>query len=422
MNISTDRALKLFLLLCLFLPQFPPVFQRTEFHIHIFALICACLSLILFKLKLNHLEKTLLFSYFVVFQFLLFLSYALGVEGLNGFSDIPSYTRPTMLLIITLGFATLIKNMVVTYDSILSIAKLLICIVFIYSLCEVFLFDVFSGLMHLTYRLEDKININGIAVSFFTLPYYASYILLVFLPILLSNYKLNKSYTSLCYIFIAFISITLTQSKMGIFLSFGVLFLYWFLSVSLYKKLLVLIIFSIFFGLLIIYLVDFVTYLIDNYGGNFAKTLHLILTNPEYAYNLTERLDDITETFTLITSNNYFVGVGLGKSITIEIWIAIILYRYGFIGLIFFIIYFLIIGCWAAKKSTQDYIYHEKYRELLKMVAIWALIIFLTQLSDLMIEKSKAAIVSCFMFALAAKVLAYQERKSDKIVSSRSSQ
>ena len=195
---------------------------------------------------------------------------------------------------------------------------------------------------------------------------------------------------------------------MGVFLAIGIFFLYWFISSGYKVKVIIVMIFTLFMLMLVIYLKDFAAFLNKEFGGNFAKTLHVILSNTEQAHNLLERLKDISETYHAILNNNISVGVGLGKGQTIEIWVAMIMYRYGFIGLIFFILYFLFVGCLALFKLSESDDF--RHRELLKAVAIWALTIFISQTSGLMLEMSKGAIISCLMFALTARVLSYREQ------------
>ncbi|TCI05431.1 hypothetical protein EZV61_05630 [Corallincola luteus] len=338
-------------------------------------------------------------------QFFLVSSYFFGSEDLGGFSDILSFFRPLMLLVIVLSMVVLTEELTQTYDALIGVTKLIVSCVFLYSLLEVFFFDIFSSLMFLFYRMEDKVNIDGISVSFFTLPYYGAYILCMLLPLTFSNYALTKNKAALFYIFACFGSIVLTQSKMGVFLSFGVLFIYAFLSSSFNKKIIVIIISLLFFGILGYFLVDFVSYLNKEVGGNFARTLHLILTNTEQAHNLNERLEDITGTYSKIIEHNPYVGVGLGKGQTIEIWIGTILYRYGFPGLILFILYFLFIGMAATLKLGRLKHGRPKEAELAKTVAIWAFTIFISQLSGFMMEMSKAAVFSMMMLALSARIL-----------------
>ncbi|MGI2104689.1 O-antigen ligase family protein [Shewanella frigidimarina] len=411
MIIDRKKMLSIFILVCLLFPQFPPLFGRSEVHINLVAILFATLSLTFYKLRLNTNSKILILGYFFSLQLFLFLSYWLGTDSFNGFSDLPSYYRPLMLLFVTLGFLSLIDNLDDAYSTILRVAKIIITLVFCYSILEVFFFDIFSSIMFAIYRIEDKSNINGVAVSFFTLPYYASYILSVFLPLLMSNYKLERSIRSLTLVFMCFICIILTQSKMGVFLALGIAFLYWYLSVNYRKKIIVVIFFGFFLLVLYLFLVDFISYLNSEFGGNFLRTLHSILSNTEHAHNLLERVKDITETYSAIMSNNPFFGVGLAKGKTIEVWIAMIMYRYGLIGLMFFVVFFLWVGFVSIieiNKENKGGKESFKRIELLKMIVIWSLTIFISQLSGLMIEMSKGAIISSLMFALTARVLFIQ--------------
>lgn len=409
-----ERVLSSLLLFILLFPQLPVIFQRSELHINIVAISLSVLVLLIYRTKLEKELYIIPLVYFLSMQCFLFLSSWLGTEIFTSFSEIPSYFRPTMLLVVTLGFLSMMKNVDSLYHSLVRLAKILTVAIFIYSILEVFLFSYFSKIMFIFYRLEDKSNIDGVAVSFFTLPYYSAYIMCTLFPLLLSNYEKNKG-RSFFYILMLVISVVLTQSKMGIFLLIGIVFLYWFISVSLKKKVVVLFFFGFFAIAMVLSLQEFVAYLNATVGGNFARTLHLMLSNTDQAYNLLERLDDIVETYQAISKHNFFVGIGLGKGETIEVWIAMIMYRYGLTGLLFFIMFFLIIGIKAMLMAMKINSYSYEKQSLLKFVSIWALTIYISQLSGLMIEMSKGGVLSCLMFAVASKCIMESKTKIKEI-------
>jgi hypothetical protein len=405
MIIKKEQYLMFFISLIAFFPLFPPIFQRNEQHINIIALFLSLFAIFSFKIRIDLYQRVYLFSYFFIFQLALMLSFWLGTEPIGGYSDILSYHRPIMLFIMAFGLVVLIDDLELTYLKLTKIFKVIVTVVFVYSLLEVFAFDVFSAVMFLFYRIEDKSNIGGTAVSFFTLPYYSSYILLIVLPFLISFRKLTKQKSDSKYIFFCFISIILTQSKMGIVLAIGIFFFYAFLSANLKNKLKVSLFFLIMLSIAGYFIIDFISYLKTEFGGNFARTLHLMLTNTEQAHNLNERLKDITETYAEIMLNNPYVGIGLGKGKTIEIWIGSILYRYGFVGLLFFIMFFLFTGLKAIMMISKVHKSSPIQAELLKIIAIWSLTLYISQLSGFMFEMSKAAVFSMLMLALCTRTL-----------------
>ncbi|WP_392344260.1 hypothetical protein [Pseudoalteromonas prydzensis] len=409
-----ERVLSSLLLFILLFPQLPVVFQRSELHINIVAISLSILALLLYRTKLEKKLYIIPFIYFFSLQCFLFLSGWFGTEDFLSFGEVPSYFRPTMLLIVTLGFLTMMKDVDSLYHNLVRLAKILTVAIFIYSILEVFLFNYFSKVMFILYRLEDKSNIDGVAVSFFTLPYYGAYIMCTLFPLLLSNYEKNKG-RSFFYILMLVISVVLTQSKMGVFLLIGIVFLYWFISVSFKKKVVVLLFFCLFALVMVLSLQEFVAYLNATVGGNFARTLHLMLSNTDQAHNLLERLDDIIETYQAISQHNFFVGIGLGKGETIEVWIAMIMYRYGLTGLFFFIMFFLIIGVKAMLMAMKKDSYSYEKQSLLKFVSIWALTIYISQLSGLMLEMSKGGVLSCLMFAVASKCIMDSKPKINEI-------
>ncbi len=410
-KLKFDKQLYLSFLLTLavFLPQIPPLFGRSEIHINLILTFCTIMTLLIFKVRLKINELLLLIIYYSIFQLLLLISYFFGSDEFGGFSDIMSLYRPIMLFFLSLGLLNLLDNIELSYFTIIRTIKKLMIVIFLYSLSEVFFFSKISPLIHMVYRLEDKSNIDGVAVSFFTLPYYASYILSIFLLFFISNFKINKNINSLIYILICILSIVLTQSKMGIAVAFVSFFVYLYLSASITRKIFIILIFSLFILFNWFYLLEIVKFLKNEIGGNFANTTYLILIGSEHAGNLLARQEQLINTYNTIYSHNILIGAGLGKGLTLETWMASILYRYGFIGLIFFISFFLYVFFKINTKLQQLKKINIIKREVLKVVGIWAIMIFLTQLSGLMMEYSKAALYSGLMFALTSKILLKKE-------------
>lgn len=409
MVINNRSLFIVFFLSSLLLPQLPIIFGRSEFHINIYVFIFSVLILCRYQV-IDRYRSFIPIAYFLVFQLLLMCSYWFGVEELGEISDIPSYYRPVMLMMITLAFLSLMHDYESVYKLALRAIKAIVLMVFTYSFFEVFFLNELSSLMFTFYRMEDKSNIDGVAVSFFTLPYYAAYILNTFLVFLLSNYKINKSFVSALYVLICIISVIFTQSKMGIALTFSIFFLFYFMRSKFIGKTLICFLFFVFVVILYTYLYDVVSFMYSKYGGNLFSTLYVMLKSPEQSGNLMERVNDIHSTYELIITNNIFVGVGLGKGVTIETWIASLMYRYGFIGLALFIITYISMGLYSWRLySIENNIYRA---ELLNICSIWALTIFISQLSGLMMEISKNAVVTCFMFALTSFVMAKNNNKN----------
>lgn len=414
MVLNKQSFYKLLFFTSLLLPQLPPIFGRSEFHINIY--VFAFSVFILFRYPIINSSRSVIpLCYFLFFQFMLICSYWLGVEDFGGMSDIPSYYRPIMLMVITFAFLSLMDDYESIYESTLHIIRMLVLLIFIYSVLEVFAFNVFSSLFHAFYRLENKGNIDGVAVSFFTLPYYSAYILNTFFIFLLSSHNKEKKFKSLIFVLLCISSIFLTQSKMGIALCFAVLFIFYFMQSKIISKVIILAMFFVFITASYIYLYDFVSFMKNEYGGHLFTTLYVMMANTEQSGNLMERVNDIYNTYKLIENNNYFVGVGLGKGVTIEIWIASLMYRYGVPGLVFFIVTYLFIGLYSWYLSLKESDFYRS--ELLKICSIWALTLFISQLSGFMMEVSKCAVISCFMLALVTFSL--NRSKSHNMISER---
>lgn len=408
--ISKRRYLAVFILVAALFPQLPPIFGRSEFHINIIALLLSAAAIFFFGARVDLKKLYVFLCYFLTLQLLLLLSYFFGEEGLNGLSDIPSLLRPIMLLVLTLGFSILLSDRQ-SFELCISIVCILTVISFIYALIEVFAFSSAAPIMYFFYRWEDKTNIEGASVSFFSLPYYAAYVHSILMLFILAGLSLRPSVTRYIILVMAIVNIMLTQSKTGIFVSFVALFMYWYVSVGPRARLFVVTIAVFFCVAVVYYLYDFVSFLYDAIGGNFAYTTLLILERPEEAGNLAERLNQVGTTLTLLGNGGWLVGLGLGKGLTLESWLAYVPYRYGGLGLLFFFIFYVFV---TVRSIYLSFYLSDKHLIIIaRIVAIWAFCLFFTQLSSLSMETSKSSIFTALMLALTSNVLV--QRKSPKV-------
>ena len=399
LSIARPGFLIALMLLAALIPQLPPVFYRSEFHINIAFVFFALLIIAVWARFLPLKNIAIVALYFLVLQLLLLLSYVVGSEGMSSLGELPSLLRPAFLFIITTAFAILLshKN---SFGACIQASKILIVISFFYACLEVFAFDSVAGLIHAIYRLPDKKNIDGVSVSFFTLPYYAAYVHSILMLFILAALSVRVSIVNIVIFSMAVINIILTQSKTGIFVVFVTIFLFWFISVSFKWKVIVATIAMVVLCCVVFFLYDFVKYLNDSIGGNFAYTTMLILEKPDEAGNLAERNNQAADTFHLLSMSGWLIGIGLGKGVLIESWVAYIPYRYGMLGFVFFILFYLLISVRAFFQAAIL----ESREDILKsrVLGIWSLCIFFTQLSSLSMEMSKASIYTCLMLAMAS--------------------
>jgi hypothetical protein len=385
------------LLLAALLPQLPPVFGRSEFHINIFFLIVAITIICLWRAHIPVRYVAVSGAYFFVLQLLLLLSYVAGVEGMESLAEIPSLLRPSMLFIVTLSFSILMMHDN-AFEACIKASVVLTVLSFFYAILEVFAFDAMSPLFHLLYRLPDKKNIDGVSVSFFTLPYYAAYVHSILMLFVLAGLSLRPGFFLAVVLIMSVLNVVLTQSKMGIFVVFLSLFLYWFLSVRAGWRAIVACIGIVFFSASVYFLYDLIKYLNEAIGGNFAYTTLMILERPDEAGNLAERNRQVVHTFHLLESGGWLIGVGLGKGVLIESWIAYVPYRYGMLGFGFFVLFYLVISFIAFGKSCN--LRSQSDRIMARVIAVWAFAIFFTQLSSLSMEMSKSAVYTALMLGM----------------------
>ncbi|WP_394200990.1 O-antigen ligase family protein [Marinagarivorans algicola] len=411
--LNKSHILAAMLLLAVFIPQLPPVFARSEMHINLIGFVVSCGVLAFWGNKFNIIRFYIALFYYSFFQGLLLLAYLFGPEGFGGLTDLPSLFRPLMLLVMCAAFSVLLEGQrsiqmlyrVFTYITVIS---------FGYAVLEVFFFSLVSPIIHIFYRLPDKNNIDGVSVSFFTLPYYAAYVHSILLLFMLSRYSKEKSVTAVILVLMSLINIILTQSKTGIFVAIATLFIFWFMRASRAGRIWVFILTVVTFITSVYFLYDFIKYLNDSIGGNFAYTTMVMLESPDEAGNLAERSNQVARTFELLMANNPLLGVGLGKGETIESWLAYIPYRYGGLGLMLFVFFYiaLTLRCFILFFSVGN----KETKELLMIVCIWSFCLFFTQLSSLSIEISKAAYFSALMIAIASKLVISTGRELTNVV------
>lgn len=393
-----------FLALILFFPQAPPIFGWSEIHINLIAFALAIMVIFRKHSALNPRVLIALTTYFLTLQSILIATYLFSPQSEFDFSSLPNLFRPTFNLLTAIAFATLIYPNGVTYRNVSRFARILALLGVTYSLLEVFYYEQFGFLAQLLFRREDKSNIDGVAVTFFTLPYYAAYVYLTFLPVLIADFLAKPSGYNLLFVVFILANIILTQSKMGIFVATLVALVTILIQASWASRAVTTVMISILGPIFFFMFPDFIVFLNQTTGGNFARTTYLMLFRPEQAHNLLERVKDVGFAWERVSDNYYFLGAGLGRGETLEVWIATVLYRYGLFGFVFFI------GCVAILTlrlglRLRRYERHSPERRTCLFVFMWVSTIFLTQMSSFMLESSKTGILSCFMLGFALAVL-----------------
>lgn len=158
---------------------------------------------------------------------------------------------------------------------------------------------------------------------------------------------------------------------------------------------------ALFIPVFLIYGKGFLIYILNYLSSDFiaARSVLRIINNPEQSGTLSVRVEQVVNAWKLLSESSYLLGVGLGRSLYLESWIAEILYRYGVIGFFVYIIgYFLVAIKLFIKVLSKD-------SALYVCLFIWFSFLPINQLSGLLIESGKTMVVFCFMLSIIIKAL-----------------
>ncbi len=141
-------------------------------------------------------------------------------------------------------------------------------------------------------------------------------------------------------------------------------------------------------------LVDFLVNLnIDSYN---VSSFIRLLTDPEGAGTYTVRQEQIDSTL-FITSHRLGLGVGMGRGILLESWISYYGYRYGIIGLVIYLFFWIFIAFRLFILGCCD---NSIYAGLMICMAIWYLFQPILLLSGAMNESGISGVFSSITLGL----------------------
>jgi hypothetical protein len=400
---GSNRVLLFILVSVLILPLFPQVFGASQFYVNVFSIILCLLSIPYLSRVYCNDVFILTGVYYSILLFLMCLTAFFGGENTSGLIDLVSTFRPLIIAFHIFAFYLLIQKSDI--EELRKLIKVFLVISITLSV-GIYLLE-FSGsnLIYLLYKRDSRLDLQSAFLSFFGLTYFASYfysILLLFTLFLWG--KENKK----IYIYLAILCVYFnfeSQSKIGLITSFGSLSIFMIFYLSRLKSILysIILISVVFF--LYMYSHEIITYLNNNFSGLIIRTLYVMITDTSSSGTLNVRLTQITDTLFLINNGSVILGAGFDKGLYLESWIAVYLYRYGYLGVILFLVYYSYLF------FNNLYIYYffkkqgYKVESLLALsCAVWALFIPLSQLSTAMIDSSKALVFSCFIIALSIKM------------------
>lgn len=406
MNIlSLQKLSSFFMILILVFPLLPVYFGASQVHINLLVIFVASIVIFLSLVFGKGLGRAdpVVFMYYSLAQVLLIPSYWHDIQsGVEGFSGVVSFLRPTLLYVMYLTFNSTARG-VLNGDSKLLIYFLVLSL--LYSVVE--LFGLWDWAVYFFYKREEKIAIARAVVTFFGTTYYAGYVYLVFFLLSYSTYLVKKKPTYLLLSAGALILTIAAQSKiiwLSLILSLFMLAYFNAKGSSGKVKFLVFVIaaFSfLFFGFEYLYKV------LLSLELKSVRSLNTLLFNTENSGTLLVRLEQILFSVNSLIDNNTIFGLGLARELELESWVSLFLYRYGLLGFLSFIafVFYLVFTSITNMKRLRG----SRYYFYSVICLIWSLLLPLTQLSTAMIELSKLAVISSFMIALTVNLKSLRE-------------
>lgn len=364
----------------------------SQVHINFITLFFSVSFIFLFRKTLSVKLLLCIGFYFYTMQLFLFGSVynALKHEQLS-MSSLFSALRPVLLFLLYLSTAELCRRYEF-YNK--KEFKLFIVISFIYIIAEVFFIDYSKDIVTLLYKREYREELFFSGTSFFGTSYYSGYsFLCVFILSYIGLYNNRKTIDKIVFV-MAFFLVLISLSKAMIFslaiCSYFMLFIYfrsYFLKFLLF-----------FVSLLFVYAIPtFQTELSEILSGAGVPALSSIKTllyDPSNSGSFSVRLEQIVSSFEAAQSYGVFFGAGLGQNVSIESLPAVFLYRYGFLGLLFFYLCNFSLMIFSIYKILSE---GREYFAVNFSIFLWLFTLPVTQLSGAMIEQSKMALVSAIM-------------------------
>lgn len=385
-------------------PLFPSVFQGSQVHINLIILSLSLLPLVTIKtINLKGFHSWVLL-YYVTCQLLL-LPAAISdvVSGSFEISSIFSLFRPVLLYISFLSLLVLLEKCDI--EKVLSIVPILIGISFLYMIGEVFLLDSVKQFVHFFYKRELRLNLTGISTTFFGTSYFSGFVFYLLYVLSLARLDLKGNILSYFFCFLASLLVILSQSKtmiLALIISTAILF-----SLSSKKRLrFSLYVFLILAVIVVLNLTTIFDYL-SQFNLNSIKQIKVLIFDTSQSDTLNARNLQISYAIDQVYQRTSLLGVGLTPSKSLETWLALFIYRYGFLGVLNFSLLCIMI-CFFSYKIIKSRDLARGY--VGKAGLAIGITLPITQMSSAMIEFSKMSFF--FAFYLALICVTYNDRIS----------
>lgn len=367
------------------------MFLGSEVYIN-FGILYIFVLLLIFRRSSLSREEVAIMIFYSLLQLLLVLSWVNEVSlGSASISDIPSLLRPVFLFILVLGFVLLYSLVNVHPVVILDcFVKASFSILVFYYVLETFGMVEFIK-HHLWVR--PRLSQHNYFTSFFVTTYFAAYFYTICFgySVVRLLYRPSFSWFAISIGFLYFVVIA--ESKSFYVFSFIFAFLCIYIAFNKVFKIFAL---TIAFSLAVVAAYSFhhILELIVSTDLRSFRSIYTLLSNPEESITLQTRYSQIV----IAVSGSFErggLGVGLGRSISLESYIASFVYRYGLIGFSMYTLYFLSISCWAYRSYSASKNYDDK--TIFLFVSIWFALLPLGLMSSPMYEMGKNSIFSAFI-------------------------
>lgn len=397
-----NRYVMSFVYIIFLFPLFPTVFQGSQVHINLIILALSLIPLVtLKKINLKGFHSWVLLYYFTCQLLLLPAAISDVKSGLFEISSILSLFRPVLLYISFLSLFVLLEKCDI--EKVLSIVPVLIGISFLYMIYEVFLLDSVKQFVHFFYKRELRVNLTGISTTFFGTSYFSGFVFYLLYILSLARLDIKGNMLSYFLCFLASLLVILSQSKtmiLALIISTAILF-----SLSSKKRLR----FSLYvFLILAVIVVLNLTTIFDSlsqFNLNSIKQIKVLIFDTSQSETLNARNLQISYAIEQVYQRTYFLGVGLTPSKSLETWLALFIYRYGFLGVLNFSLLCIMI-CFFSYKIIKRGDLAKGY--VGKAGLVLGITLPITQMSSAMIEFSKMSFF--FAFYLALICVTYNDR------------
>lgn len=389
---NKSNLLATLLVLVLVFPAFGG--RWSEQHILFLAILVAFYSVMLGG---KNFKKTdfMPVVFFCFLQILLLISWFFDIQkGGASTSDVLSLMRPTGMAIIYLGTLAFIVrgcHLAVVGKFIIS-ATVALLLSFLLALFAPGYAQISKALYFPIERFKDFVFISYFGTTYFAAYFY--YITFLYSAVRISIFGFKKRWFIITILSSAFIFFS--QSKTAYVALIFSIFILFYLKSRLILRPAIFSFMGIGLFLFFYHQEEVVEFLFALNYFSLSQLARLIQGGSEFGA-AAERIAQVISSASMSFENS-FLGVGLGRNVLLESYIATYIYRYGILGFIFYSFFYLSVSFYAFKKAKSEI--ENRRRVLYLFGAIWFLNIPLLMLSNPMFEMGKNSVFSMVILAL----------------------